>query len=392
MGIARGPNIVRSGLITGYDNGYHPNVHNSYKGRFYGGEPTINVVGGITKQFGNWSGLTGKTEYYRTKEGNQGVKLDTYTSGGVNWYSFDRVDGISANTSYSISATVKYNTLVNPHPNLLYVRQYNSSNTQTSEVGRFSTSKIEDLGDGWKRVYNTFTTTSTTSKITLQGYEYSANRTIFIQDIQLEQKGHHTPFAGDNTTRSNTQCLIDLKRNISLDVSNVTFDSNARFSFNGSSDHIQLGASSIFNLTRYVTIEAVVKRDSAGWNGIFGNNNGGSFIHFQLYGETVNVYYYGPNLAIVSGNVITSTSNYYHIATTFDGSTAKIYVNGAEVTSATTTSTSNLSAASTVSVGKVYSSDRHFDGEIPLFKLYNRALEASEVATNYNACKDRFNI
>lgn len=162
--------------------------------------------------------------------------------------------------------------------------------------------------------------------------------------------------------------------------------------FDGSDDHIPLGASSQFSLERNVTIEAIVKRDDGGWNGIFGRNDGGSFIHFQLYGETVNVYFYGPNLACVSGNVITSTTKYYHIVTTFDGTSAKIYVDGSNTTTTTTTSTASINSASNVSIGKVYSSDRLFNGKIPIVKVYNRALSADEIIRNYNMYKNRFNI
>jgi hypothetical protein len=55
MGITRGPNIVRDGLIMGYDTGYYPGIRKSYKGRYYGGQPTVNLVGTQNKQLCNWS-------------------------------------------------------------------------------------------------------------------------------------------------------------------------------------------------------------------------------------------------------------------------------------------------------------------------------------------------
>ena len=162
--------------------------------------------------------------------------------------------------------------------------------------------------------------------------------------------------------------------------------------FDGSDDHVPLGASSQFGLERNLTIESIVQRDSGGWNGIFGRSDGGSFIHFQLSTEAVNLYLYGPNLACVSGNVITSTSKYYHIVVTFDGTSAKIYVDGSNTTTTTTSSTANVSSASNVSIGKVYSSDRFFDGNIPVLKVYNRALSADEITKNYNSYKTRFTL
>ena len=79
MGIHRGPNIIRDGLVYGYDTG---NTITSPAGlinahRYYKGEPTTNLAGNLTPTFGNWSGLTGLTEYYTTSNNRQGVKLVT---------------------------------------------------------------------------------------------------------------------------------------------------------------------------------------------------------------------------------------------------------------------------------------------------------------------------
>ena len=173
------PSVVDDGLVFLYD----VEDIQSYKG-----EPTVNLAGSIVKRFSNWSGLTGTTEYYTTSSGDQGVKLVTTASGGVQWYSFSTIYNIQASTQYTISATVKY-TGGTPHPNLLYVRQYDG-NGQTSESGKFTTANVRDLGGGWKRIWRTFTTDSTTTHINLQGYEYNTGKTIYIQDLQFELKSY----------------------------------------------------------------------------------------------------------------------------------------------------------------------------------------------------------
>jgi hypothetical protein len=382
-----GPNVTNDNLVFGYDTGYGV-ANTAVSIRFYKGKPATNLASGLIKVFGSWNNLVGTTEYY-TRNGSQGVRLVVTSGGGVHWHSSNQINNVSSSTQYTVSATVKWNG-VTPHPNLFYIRQYNSSGNQVTENGYFSTSYMIDLGDGWYRAYRTFTTTSTTDFVKLQGYQYAAGADIYYQDEQFEL-GALTPYTGDGATRSNTTSLIDLKRNIDMNVSNVSFDSTGQPVFDGTDDHIALGASSQFNIERNVTIESVVKKDSSGWNGIFGRSDGGSFIHYQLYNGTVNLYFYGPALACVTGNVITSTSKYYHIVATFDGSSAKIYVDGSNTTTTTTSSTANVSAADNVSVGKVYSSDRHFDGEIPVLKVYNRTLTSNEILQNYNAYKNRFN-
>mgnify|MGYP006087514199 CR=1 FL=1 len=393
MGIHRGPNIIRDGLVYGYDTG---NTITSPAGlinahRYYKGEPTTNLAGNLTPTFGNWSGLTGLTEYYTTSNNRQGVKLVTNSSGGVQWYSVPLIGGILPNTTYTVSAKVKHIDGGSPNANLFYIRQY-ANGSQTSEGGRFISSYAHDLGDGWKRAYRTFTTDSTANQINLQGYEYSSGRIIYIEDIQLEQKGHATAYAGANTVRGVNNSIIDLVNNTTTSVANVSFTSTGQLEFDGTDDYISIGASSKFNITRYMTVEAVVKKDIANqWNGIFGPRDGNGPCHFQMNYNNIGVYLYGPNLPITAYGVIPDY-DFYHVTLTYDGSTANIYVNGTVAATASTTSTANLTGTSDFNIGRVYSSARYFNGQIPTLKLYNRALSAQEVTNNYTAYKSRFNI
>ena len=377
MGIARGTNIITDNLKFGYDTGYGV-ADNHTATRFYKGKPSSNTWSKNTHSYtsGNITATRNATppipppvegfEVYKlvSNDGalNQGIMG---TSAVVNGVGGDYVHSVYCYLESGTTVTVGQHW--NPWA-------YGSS--QTPPVGK------------WVRLSQTVT--NATSNYGAIANAYRTNGTAYFTAPQYELGSVVTPHV--DGTRSSTGSLTDLARAISIDVSNISFDSTGQPTFDGTDDHIALGASSQFGIARNVTIEAVVKRDSAGWNGIFGRSDGGSFIHFQLYGETVNVYFYGPALACVSGNVITSTSKYYHIVATFDGSSAKIYVDGSNTTTTSNGNTSNISAADNVSVGKVYSSDRHFDGEIPVLKVYNSALTSSEILQNYNAYKNRFNL
>tara|TARA_R100000231_G_scaffold94642_1_gene70999 strand:+ start:714 stop:2246 length:1533 start_codon:yes stop_codon:yes gene_type:complete len=309
-----------------------------------------------------------------------------------------RGDGVADGMAYNVYTPVTQGDVItvsfwvrptNSHgygKTLNYQTYFGSGNSASS----FTTTLNSD-GE-WQHIVHQWT-----ASVTYSFYSYwfpqgsSDKYAIDLADFQVEvNKSHVTPFVAG--TRSATDSLIDLKRTKTLDLSNVSFSSTAQPTFDGTDDHIALGASSQFNISRNVTIESLVKRDSGGWNGIFGRSDGGSFIHFQLYGETVNLYFYGPSLACVTGNVITSTSRFYHIVASFDGTSAKIYVNGVLNTTTTTSSLANISSADNVSVGKVYSSGRHFDGEIPVLKVYNKTLTSSEILQSYKTYKKRFNI
>ena len=206
---------MNDGLVFGYDTGYGV-ANAAVPTRFFKGKPTTNLASGLVKTFSSWSNLQGQTNYY-TREGSQGVHLIVTTGGGVQWHGSNQINNVSSSTVYTVSATIRW-TGVTPHTNLFYIRQYNASGNQVVEGGHFSTSYMIDLGGGWYRAYRTFTTTSTTTYLKIQGYQYSANANIYYQDEQLELGGQLTPYPGDGATRSDTASLIDLKRTTSIDV------------------------------------------------------------------------------------------------------------------------------------------------------------------------------
>ena len=88
---------------------------------------------------------------------------------------------------------------------------------------------------------------------------------------------------------------------------------------------------------------------------------------------------------------LVSQNDWMCIACTFDGSSSKIYVNGAEKSSVShsgTISTANSSGRLMDYRGNGYETE----GLATNFKIYNRGLTADEVAQNYNAQRNRFGI
>ena len=372
------PDIVTDGLAFIYDTG---------SGKSYKGEPTVNLAGSIVKNFSSWNGLTGSTEYYTTSTGGQGVKLITTASGGVQWYSFSTIYNIQASTQYTISATVKY-IGGTPHPNLLYVRQYDA-NGQTSESGKFTTANERDLGGGWKRIWRTFTTDATTTHINLQGYEYTTGKTIHIQDLQFEQKGHATQFV--NGTRSTTQGLLDLTKNETITLSNMSYDSNAQMSLDGTDDQFQIsdpGVGTSFSIEVVIKVNSYsngpifVSPSSVGIDHFFRVLNNGKFsANFVEVPDTANDGY--------TSTTVINTGEYYHVVISKTPSNGTIYVNGVAEDSHTPT----LAAAAWTGawrIGARWNNTYNLNGEIPILKVYNKALTASEVLQSYNAIKDRF--
>ena len=87
-----------------------------------------------------------------------------------------------------------------------------------------------------------------------------------------------------------------------------------------------------------------------------------------------------------------SSSNYHHVIFTFKQSEGgKAFYNGNLENSASANFTA-LDWTSTWRVGQRGNNTYFYQGELPVLKVYNRALSADEVQQNYKAYKNRFNI
>ena len=78
---------------------------------------------------------------------------------------------------------------------------------------------------------------------------------------------------------------------------------------------------------------------------------------------------------------------------TRNGTTTTSYYNGTMVQTGIETYT-HPGAMTAVNIGRGFttSGERWFNGQIPLVKIYNRALTAQEIQQNYNATKSRFGL
>ena len=83
------------------------------------------------------------------------------------------------------------------------------------------------------------------------------------------------------------------------------------------------------------------------------------------------------------------TGVWYHAAVTYDGSAVKFYINGA-LDSSLSYSGTPYSLGASDWIGRRWDSNEFLNAEIPVVRLYNKALTASEIAQNYNATKSRY--
>ena len=82
-------------------------------------------------------------------------------------------------------------------------------------------------------------------------------------------------------------------------------------------------------------------------------------------------------------------NTWYHVVGTYDGTTARIYLNGEAVASGSRTAGSN---SVPFRIGASPRGANYNNGDIARAFIYSRALSASEIQQNYIALKGRFGL
>lgn len=234
------------------------------------------------------------------------------------------------------------------------------------------------------------------------GGRLSASGYVLYKNPQVEFKSYQTPFV--NGTRSNTQGLLDLTGNSTINVSGVSFNNNSQITFDGTNDEIAIPYNSSFN-TNTFTVEAVCKlttndnqhrtvasrnasvysHSNGWWMGTLRNGlgNGNNDFRFFMWGDSGYITYNTSN----GGN----DNNFHHMVLSCDGLTGFFYVDGVLVYSATKPSGNLYSPSSDLLVGRSPSGD-YWSGDIPQVKFYNRRLTTAEIQNNYNIIKRKYGI
>jgi hypothetical protein len=326
------------------------------------------------------------------------------------WQSKYHNPGIGSFSNIGISAGTKY---------VISWLQYVESLDRSAYVGYYSYSNTygyNNFWDGlqaayntktytWQRVYAIFTATNNGQLGNYHGgYMYGhsvGSGELRIADVQLEVKTHPTQYS-NSYTRSSTQGLLPIVSNSTIDLSNTSFDSNAQLIFDGTDDRILL--SNFTNKpTTAITCETIIKptRPSVGtgtirggaisstnsmYLGIIDSVDGGNTFAMHWANQTVSSRVYNWNGQIPN-------NAYSYLVGTYDGITARAYLNGIEIWS--TSQTGNIPDAEYyigTYGGNPVDGVHNFNGYIPVAKIYNRALSALEVKQNYNKYKTRFNL
>ena len=218
----------------------------------------------------------------------------------------------------------------------------------------------------------------------------SLNDYFYYKELQVEVNSHPTPYT--TGTRSVSGSLLDLTGLSVLNLSNVSFDSNAQIDFDGTDDRIQIADSSAVSVTgAEITLEVIVRKDT----------NGSMVpIHKDYqYSIRINsdnsITYADSSVWSYSnfGNHSTGNTNgsYAHIVATKSNGIVTLYSNG-EVVVSKSFGGNITHASNDLFIGAYSGTSSYMNGAIPIAKIYNRALTADEVRNNHRHYKNRFNI
>jgi hypothetical protein len=381
------PKTSTDGLVFHYDTG---NTVRSYLG-----EPTTNLLpNGVAAVHDAASG-NAVTVTDATTEKGPGWKKVTITARGSNFRTLQWTYlSMSANTSYIFSAQFDWGNMRGKNYYIFFDgdgsggRTYYRPGDYSNAGSELINSTMPD-GKFAGRIYHTATHThsffignSTTGVSGLNDYFY-------YKEFQAEINSHPTQFT--TGTRSATQGLKDLTARNTIDIGTVSFNSNAQITFDGTDDYaitsnfpaLSNWSTEVWlNPSVYTSAQKILLDVNLGIrfeiaNGYFNSHfgNGSGWIYTNL-----------PSTTQIAAN------KWFHVTVTVQsGGQAKVYVNG------TLENTVSIGSGTTPNIplyiGRFTGTTGYeFNGQIPVVKIYNRALSADEVQRNFNAVKSRFNI
>jgi hypothetical protein len=369
-----------SGLVFMYDT---VDKENCYKG-----EPTTNLVDyseyqyladNYTAALGGWDTFEGSflIDVINKVPGytNRSIKM---TSVQANVYKYHFNVPLTSGQTYTVSFWGKATSAGN-YGNFLLAD--GPSGYLVFEPGGYSSVTTE-----FTRFTYTFVVPST-GTYNFATYLYGDGQVVWLSGFQLENKSHATQYLPSNgaaTLRSATQALKDLTNTTEIDISNVSFDANAQMLWDGTDDLIDITTN--FGTLSAYTFEYVSYSNSAG-NMPVASRTSTAFYKYGAYSWRYTHGGVGDEFYHTYG----ADTGWAHWVITYDGSVITVYENNVSKGTKASSGTADFSGG--IRIGSWASSASYtWDGQIPIIKMYNRALTQTEITQNYNSYKSRFNL
>lgn len=404
-----GKRIVNdSSLIFYYD---MSNTIRSFKGK-----PTTNAFAGSINNYTTWTNNSVVYTYY---EPLPEVKV-TETTSEVGHY-FLKNSSVTTSQEYTASIYVKpvERTFFQIAPSTGFAQSYvnftlTGEGSTSGPLTNSATIKLIKSGryTGWYRCSLTDTSTQTSSAgrmiyaiinsasaTRLLSYPGVANSGVLILDPQFEQSSFATPFV--DGTRSNTQAIIDLTGNETVTANSLTYNSDGTFRF-GNGQYITLpNAATTFGTGSVSTsVEFWIRpiddtdttRIPVGHQNV---NDERFYIGIENSNWDVGWGNSSWNAGFTGTRPTVDYDVYQHICVTINAGVVSLYKNGVKSTFSKTdpaVSQSGVFPIGTYFSGGSPSGAYYGIDDIPIFRIYSRALSEAEVKQNFIAHRKQFGL
>ncbi|WP_026977994.1 LamG-like jellyroll fold domain-containing protein [Flavobacterium tegetincola] len=165
----------------------------------------------------------------------------------------------------------------------------------------------------------------------------------------------------------------------------VTPTSATHLNFDGVNDYVTLSNESSFDFTNQMTVEFWMNSNTtpAQWDALV--TKGDDSWRIALTGDgKINFAVGGTSFGSVTSNASVIDGNWHHVAFTFNGSTAIIYIDGVQDSSASGTGSINNSAYNVALGENLQATGRNYTGSMDEVRIWNIARSASEISAAKN--------
>ena len=227
-----------------------------------------------------------------------------------------------------------------------------------------------------------------------------------IANIQFEVGSVANNFAPG--IRSNTQSILDLTNRSTNTTNNLSYNSDGTFNFIGgdATSTITVPLSTAFNKLTGTIGMWVNPSSYSGGNGLFVNreNNIANAVDWFWIGswDSANVFYFrlgngsdccSNDLTLSSWASFCPTNTWTYVTCSWQsGGLSRIYTNGILRASRSISAIPATNPSATGRIGLGHEAPGSWNGRIAVAQIYNRQLTDSEILSNFNSMRGRFNV